>query len=89
MSNLNGAELAKQFIAFGLNETPDFKLGGDRAILIACYGTGQLKDEHSNEHVREAKQLARALGSAEDRAAIMGLLMHNLVMEEIRKRFSE
>jgi hypothetical protein len=46
-----------------------------------------LKNENDNEHVKEAKQIVEKLGDGNDRAQIAGILIHNLLINEITERF--
>ena len=89
ISNINGAAIARQFTALAFAETEDFKRGGDNAALIAFYTIGALKNESDNEHVKEAKQIVEKLGEGNDRAQIAGILMHNLLINEIAERFKD
>jgi hypothetical protein len=89
ISNINGAAIARQFTTLAFAETEDFKRGGDNAALIAFYTIEALKNESENEHVKEAKQIMEKLGEGNDRAQIAGILMHNLLINDIAERFKD
>jgi hypothetical protein len=51
LSNMNGVELGRRHTSLAMNETPDFKLGGDRAMIIFGYLTNKLKNEQQYNEV--------------------------------------
>jgi hypothetical protein len=87
LSNLNGHSLGRRFTTLALNETPDFKIGGDNAAMIAFYSIGKLKNESSIKAVIEAKQMAKKMEAADDRGTIAAMLMLILFFKEIDNRW--
>jgi len=85
LSNMNGVELLRSYTSLAGNETPDFKLGGDRAMIIFGYLTGKLKNEQQYEEVVTAQRIA----GAADRSKIGAILIMTLFINEVEKRFSE
>jgi hypothetical protein len=80
-----GMELVRRFTSLAMNETPDFKLGSDRSMIIFGYITGRLKNEEQYEEISAAQRIARTA----DRNQIGAILMMTLFINEVEKRFSE
>ncbi len=93
LSGLNGADIARHYVAAGDNESDDFRDGADNAAVVSFYMAGILKKEEQNESVVAARKLAEATaldrGDSEvDRAAVAGCLIIVLFVNEVKKRFA-